>query len=93
MVAQQLLDNQKINNTFFYLFERWQDEHDYEDFNYYVKEMKSSVENAIGEVTLLKGMKRPFGIQFIKGNNKYKLFIKNKGKYKYCLACATNKLF
>ena len=85
-LLKELVNNEKIGNTFFNLFERWQDEHEYEDFRDYIKVMKTSIENVIGEVTLLKGMERPFGIQFFKGNKLCKLYIKHKGGFKYCVA-------
>ena len=43
-----------------YLYCRWQDEKDYEDFDDYVKEARKSVEKANGN--FVKMTKRPFGV-------------------------------
>ena len=65
-----LVNNDNVFNTFFNLSERWEDEKYYEDFNDYVKAMKHSVEKVIGEVIIVKGSKRPFGLVFAFDNGR-----------------------
>lgn len=50
-----------------YLYSRWQDEKQYEDFEEYKKVMIKNLEPFEG-FTLTKATKRPFGFQFTIGN-------------------------
>ncbi len=77
---RSLVNDENVLNTFVSLYERWQDEKKYEDFKEYAKVMGNSTSGVLGEITGVKGTKRPFGIKFIApNNNKFHLFIKTNG--------------
>lgn len=60
------------------LYERWQDEKEYEDFADYAKVMKESAEKTPG-IKFLKGTKRPFGFNFTYNKVRYELGVRAKG--------------
>ena len=64
-----------IVNRFMYLYERWQDEREYEDINDYLKEMQKLVPEAY------KISKRPFGITCKCTDGNIRIFCKVKGNY------------
>ena len=73
-----VLNNRPTLEQFMYLYERWQDEKEYEDFNDYVTiMMKYMPEGA----TLVKGTKRPFGVVINYGGKKVHISIKFRGNY------------
>ena len=51
----------KIGNKLGYLYDRWQDEKEYEDWTDYETEMKKLVNN--GDFVFVSSMKRPFGLK------------------------------
>jgi hypothetical protein len=59
------------------LYERWQDEKEYEDFVDYVREFKKIFDY---DKCHIKGTKRPFGFRVTSGNTNecYHIFIKAK---------------
>lgn len=66
-----------------YLYQRWQDEKEYEDFNDYVKFMKTSIFPNIAQYfTFVKGSKRPFGlvIETIRKDNPNKYIVYSTAK-------------
>lgn len=89
-MIRTLVNNENVFNTIYNLCDRWRDEEGYEDFNEYVKVMKSAVEKVVGNITNVKGTKRPFGLTFTMQNGQnVKLFIKFKGRYCNLAASAT----
>lgn len=66
---------EKIVNRFMYLYERWQDEREYEDINDYLENIKTLVPEAY------KIHKRPFGITCRCSDGDIRIFCKVKGKY------------
>ena len=68
-------NEREIVNRFMYLYERWQDEREYEDINDYLKHMKQLVPEAY------KISKRPFGITCRCEDGDIRIFCKVKGKY------------
>ena len=64
--------NNKINDwieSLGYLYDRWQDEKEYEDFDNYVDVMKSYVTQ---DIEFVSASKRPFGFKFrekVSGDN------------------------
>jgi hypothetical protein len=56
-----------------YLYERWQDEREYEDFNDYV----TAFERVLGQKTL-KFTKSPFVVTFIMENRKFFIRVKSQ---------------
>jgi hypothetical protein len=73
-----VLNNRQVLEHFLYLYERWQDEKEYEDFNDYAKSMMQSMPNG---ATLIKGTKRPFGVVINYGSNKVHISLKLRGNY------------
>lgn len=76
-----LVNSQKILNLFVNLYMRWQDEKEYEDFNEYAVVMACNVKNVIGNITDVKGTKRPFGIKFTHDNKRLHLTLKVQNGY------------
>lgn len=73
-----VLNNRQTLEHFLYLYERWQDEKEYEDFNDYVTSMMQSMPKG---ATLVKGTKRPFGVVINYGGNKVHISLKLRGNY------------
>jgi hypothetical protein len=73
-VVNNLGTIQKFHN----LYERWQDEKDYEDFNEYVAAMMKSMPTG---AKLIKGTKRPFGVTFNYGGNTVQVALKLEKGY------------
>lgn len=69
------VNEKAISDKLFYLYERWQDEKKYEDFNDYFKVMKAMIPEAV------KGTKRPFGFVAKADDGECDIYIKVKGKY------------
>jgi hypothetical protein len=63
---RNVVKNLGTAQKFLNLYERWQDEKDYEDFNEYVTAMMKSMPTG---AKLIKGTKRPFGVFFNYGGN------------------------
>ena len=74
----KVLNSSKCIEHFDYLYYRWQDEKQYEDFNDYVKSMMTVMPEG---ATLIKGSKRPFGVTINYGGQKVEITIKHKGGY------------
>ena len=74
-----LVNTRKVLGVFYYLWERWQDEKEYEDFNDYAKEMAKMVSDTIGTQVKYSGTKRPFGLKFSANGCNYHLFLKISG--------------
>ena len=66
--------NKNHVKTLIYLYERWQDEKEYENFNDYVEYFRKKVNSTI------KGTKRPFGFLVKCKNGILKISIKIQGK-------------
>jgi hypothetical protein len=92
MEVAKLVNNEKIFNTFINLYDRWQDECRYEDFNDYANAMAKVVEREMNcNVTNVVGKKRPFGIKFTEGDKRYELILRFKGRGYCCLAAGVVK--
>lgn len=76
-----ILNDMNIVSKFEYLYYRWQDEKQYEDFNEYVNVMMKFM--PIG-ATLIKGTKRPFGVNFKYGGDTIHIYIKFESGGRYC---------
>lgn len=73
-----VLNNLGTTQKFLNLYERWQDEKDYEDFNEYVTAMMKSMPTG---AKLIKGTKRPFGVSFNYGGNTVHVALKLEKGY------------
>lgn len=60
--AMEIWNDEKVGDRIAYLGSRWEDEHEFEDFTDYEKDMKKAIE--LHGVEFLKGVKRPFGLCF-----------------------------
>ena len=72
---------QATGDTIAELWNRWQDEKEYEDFADYQKVLKNRFEKAnVENATFIKATKRPFGIQYLINDvQTVQLFVKRKG--------------
>lgn len=68
--AKEVFD--KIWAQFDYLYSRWQDEFEYEDFADYIAVMKSKLEEHEG-VKFVRALKRPFGCVYTVHDVKYQI--------------------
>ncbi len=67
--------NDVHGNFLFSLYERWQDEKEYEDFSDYAEVFKKKVPETI------KGTKKPFGFMIKCDNGTLHVIVKRKGNY------------
>lgn len=51
-------------NELIYLFERWQDEKEYEDWKEYEDQMKYCLNNELPSAKFIKGTQEPFGLLY-----------------------------
>ena len=84
---RNVVKNLGTAQKFLNLYERWQDEKDYEDFNEYVAAMMKSMPN---EAKLIKGTKRPFGVIFNYGGNTVQVALKLEKGYCQLVAKIAN---
>jgi hypothetical protein len=79
-----IVNNAKLNNVFFNLWYRWQDEYEYEDINDYGKVLHETLAKEFPNdgFKLTASTKRPFGIK-VKDNvgRHFHIYIKRKGNY------------
>ena len=61
---KSILNNENFQDTIFNLYDRWQDEHDYEDIKDYAKPLENIVSRIICKDIKLTMTKRPFGFKF-----------------------------
>ena len=54
----------KVAHNLSYLYDRWQDEREYEDFKMYEKAMRDLLKEVQPEAYFIKATKRPFGYTF-----------------------------
>ena len=80
----KVLNDSNAIKQFDYLYWRWQDEKQYEDFNDYVESMMKYMPSG---ATLVKGSKRPFGVTINYGGQKVQISLKHRGNY--CSLAAT----
>ena len=61
---KSILNNENFQDTIFNLYDRWQDECEYEDIKDYAKPLENIVSRIIGKDIKLTMTKRPFGFKF-----------------------------
>ena len=61
---KSILNNENFQDTIFNLYDRWQDEHDYEGIKDYAKPLENIVSRIIGKDIKLTMTKQPFGFKF-----------------------------
>lgn len=77
---KEIIHSDKISDRLCYLYERWQDEKAYEDFNDYADDIKETIATVKG-VRFHKGTKRPFGFQAYVFGRLFQFSVAAKGKY------------
>lgn len=81
-LTSELVNNEKIGNTFFNLYDRWQDESEYEDINEYGKVIALTIATEFPyDVKLIQTTKRPFGVKISTSKGVFQLWIKLKGHF------------
>ena len=81
-LLKELVNNEKIFNTFFNLYDRWQDESKYEDINEYGKVIALTIATEFPyNVKLIQTTKRPFGVKISTSKGVFQLWIKLKGHF------------
>lgn len=85
-----IVNNEKVGNTFFNLFDRWLDESAYEDINEYGKVIANVIKNEFPQygIELKKSTKKPFGVVISIDGASYHIYAKFSGKY--VSLCAKN---
>ena len=78
-----IINNEKVGNTFFNLYDRWRDESKYEDINEYGKIIADVITKEFPnyKVRLAQSTKRPFGVKIAVQNTYIHIFVKLKGRY------------
>jgi hypothetical protein len=79
--VSKVLNDLNVLRNFNYLYDRWQDEKGYEDFNEYANAMMKKMPDG---AKLIKGTKRPFGVKFNYGGDILQVYIKFEDHGKYC---------
>lgn len=81
-LTSELVNNKKVANTFFNLYDRWQDESEYEDINEYGKVIALTIATEFPyDVKLIQTTKRPFGVKISTSKGVFQLWIKLKGHF------------
>ena len=78
--VNKVIYNENVSNTFANLWDRWQDEKDYEDINEYGKVLHSAI-SKVDECMLFKATQRPFGVKVYRGGQLIHFYMKKKGNY------------
>ena len=83
-----ILNNKKVGECFFNLYDRWIDECRYEDINEYGAVIFEVINKRFSDygITLLASTKRPFGVKISMDDRTFHIFIKLKGCY--AVVCA-----
>ena len=78
-----IVNNSVVGNTMMNLYDRWLDECKYEDINEYGKVIANTIakEYPTYNVSLIKGTKRPFGVQIKVCDTNIHVWVKIKGRY------------
>ena len=78
-----IVNNESVANTFMRLYDRWQDEKEYEDIKEYGKVLADTIAKQFPtyNVSLIKATKRPFGVQIKVCEANIHVWVKIKGRY------------
>lgn len=81
--VKSIINNEKVQNTFYNLYDRWRDECEYEDIKEYGKAIMNSINKNVpnSEAVLVKATKSPFGIKFRIDDEMFLLCVKVRGSY------------
>lgn len=78
---KSIVNNEKVGNAFFNLFDRWLDEQEYEDINEYGKALYNTINRQYPEygVKYVKATEEPFGLIFEVDKKKVHMYTVLKG--------------
>ena len=78
-----IVNNEKVGNCFFNLYDRWRDESEYEDINQYGDVIIKTINKQYPQygATLVASTNRPFGVKIDLDGQKFQIQIKLKGCY------------
>jgi hypothetical protein len=90
--VKNIINNEKVQNAFYNLYDRWEDENRYEDLNEYGKCIMNAIHKNVPEsgAKLVKTTNSPFGIIFNVDNVDFHLYVKVNGGY-LVLSCKLSK--
>ena len=85
---KNIINNDKVGQAFYNLFDRWQDEQEYEDINEYGKAIHNTIMRQYPEydVRLVKTTKEPFGVVIEVDDKKVHIYVELKNLYLYIKA-------
>lgn len=78
-----IVNNEKVCNCFFNLYDRWHDESEYEDIKQYGDVIIKTINDQFPQfgASLVASTKRPFGVKINLDGQKFHIQIKLKGCY------------
>ena len=78
-----IMNNEKVGNCFFNLYDRWRDESKHEDINRYGDAIINTINKQFPQfgTSLATSTKRPFGVKINLDGQKFYINIKLKGGY------------
>ena len=81
--VKSIFNNEKVQNTFYSLYDRWRDECEYEDIKEYGKAIMNSINKNVPNsgAVLINATKKPFGIKIRIDDDTFHLCIKVRGGY------------
>jgi len=90
--VKNIINNEKVQNTFYNLFDRWEDESRYEDLNEYGKCIMNTIHKNVPDsgATLISTTCDPFGIKFNVDSIGFHLYVKVSRGY-LVLSCKLDK--
>ena len=80
---KKIVNNEKVGNAFYNLYDRWLDESEYEDINDYGKAIVKTIAKEFPscDIKLVQTTKEPFGVKVKINGSTYSVWIKIKGRY------------
>ena len=90
--VKSIINNKKVQDAFYNLFDRWEDESRYEDLNEYGKCIMNTIHENVPDsgATLISTTSKPFGIKFGVDGKRFHLYVKIEGIY-FALSCKLDK--
>ena len=81
--VKAIVNNEKVSNTFFNLYDRWRDESEYEDINEYGKCLHKTIASEFPSLNAeyVSSTKRPFGVKVKIDGVTLHFYTKLKGGY------------
>ena len=80
---KNIINNEKVGNAFYNLYDRWQDESEYEDIKEYGRTIFNTINKQYPDynIKFISATKRPFGVKIQVGDKKVHIFVKVSGPY------------